>query len=127
MAGHDLARELLATATSNLKALVNMQDSEAFDDWVFGFHAQQAVKKTLKAWLNVLQQSHPFTHDLSLLISSVEKLGVDVEPYWNFLELSSYAVQFRYECFPEEKVLDRTITLKYVKTLLSRVDTTLKA
>ena len=75
----------------------------------------------------MLQQSHPFTHDLSLLISSVEKLGVDVEPYWNFLELSSYAVQFRYECFPEEKVLDRTITLKYVKTLLSRVDTTLKA
>jgi len=49
MPAHDLARELLATAQSDIKALANMFDSEVFDDRIFGFHAQQAVEKILKA------------------------------------------------------------------------------
>jgi hypothetical protein len=39
MSGHDLAHELLATAKSDLKALSNMLDVQAFDDRIFGFHA----------------------------------------------------------------------------------------
>ena len=50
MSGHDLSRELLNTASSDLKALGNMRDPDAFDDRIFGFHAQQAVEKALKAF-----------------------------------------------------------------------------
>ncbi len=70
------------------------------DDAIFGFHAQQAVEKALKAWLNVLGHEHPFTHDLSHLLSELDGLGHETglyeEPYqicatrprmrWAFLE-----------------------------------------
>ncbi len=126
MPGHDLAHQLLETAKSDLKALSNMTDSEAFDDRVFGFHAQQAVEKALKAWLNSVQKSHPFTHDLSLLLGTLKDLGHDVESYWAFLDLSGYAVQFRYDTLPDEgEPLEREALLNEVRALVERVETIL--
>jgi HEPN domain-containing protein len=127
MSGHDLAHELLATAKSDLNALSNMSDSHAFDDRIFGFHAQQAVEKALKAWLNCLQGTHPFTHDLSLLLHALEDLGQEVEPYWDFLDLSGYAVQFRYETQAEgEEPLERNALVKDVGALIERVEIILR-
>lgn len=123
MPDHDLAHELLATARSDLKALRHMLDADAFDDRVFGFHAQQAVEKALKAWLNLLRQPHPFTHDLSLLLRALEEQGADVESCWDFLELSGYAVRFRYETLPEgEDPLDREDLLRDIRQLTERVE-----
>lgn len=123
MPGHELARELLDTAKSDLKALKHMLDPDAFDDRVFGFHAQQAVEKALKAWLNLLQQPHPFTHDLSLLLHVLQEQGADVESCWDFLDLSGYAVQFRYETLPEgEEPLNRDGLLKDVRALIEGVE-----
>ena len=48
----------------------NMGDAEAFDDEIFGFHAQQAVEKALKAWLTEVGVTYPLTHDLSLLLAN---------------------------------------------------------
>ena len=122
MPGRDLAQELLNTAKSDLKALEHMLDPGAFDDRVFGFHAQQAVEKALKAWLDLLQQTHPLTHDLSLLLHALQKQGVDVEPWWSFLDLSGYAVQFRYEAVPEgEEPLDRRSLLSGIRRLVQNV------
>ena len=45
MPGHDFARELLAAAESDMKALAHMLDPNGFDDRIFGFHAQQADEK----------------------------------------------------------------------------------
>ena len=123
MPGHDLARELLAAATSDINALRHMLDCGAFDDRIFGFHAQQAVEKALKAWLNLLAQTHPYTHDLSMLLHALEETGADVEPYWDFLDLSGYAVRFRYETLPlGEEPLDREDLLRDVQDLLERVE-----
>ncbi len=122
MPGHDLARELLAAARSDLKALKNMLDPEAFDDRVFGFHAQQAVEKALKSWLNYLQGSHPFTHDLSMLLHELEGCGANIEDYWDFADLSAYAVRFRYEALSdEEEPLDRERLLGDVRALVDGV------
>lgn len=127
MSGHDLSRELLNTAMSDLKALGNMRDPEAFDDRVFGFHAQQAVEKALKAWLNAVQGTHPFTHDLSLLLHALEKHGANVESCWDFLDLSGYAVQFRYETLPEgEEPLDRGDLVRDISALIERVGNLLR-
>lgn len=123
MSGNEMARGLLATAKGDLKALSNMMDPDAFDDRIFGFHAQQAVEKALKAWLNFLQKSHPFTHDLSLLVSELERQGQDVESFWSFLDLSGYAVRFRYEALPEdEEPLDRESLLNDARALVGRVE-----
>lgn len=45
----EAARLILAVAHRDLQALTNMLDAEAFPAEIFGFHAQQAVEKTLKA------------------------------------------------------------------------------
>ncbi len=123
MADDKLARELLDTARSDLKALENMLDPEAFDDRVFGFHAQQAVEKALKAWLSILQCRFPFTHDLSLLLHTLEEQGADVESCWQYLDLSDYAVRFRYGGFPDdEEALERRELATDVAELIARVE-----
>lgn len=123
MSGNELARQLLQTAKSDLKAPDHMLNPEAFDDGVVGFHAQQAVEKALKAWINILGQTHPFTHDLSLLLHILEEKGVAVDDYWDFLDLSSYAVRFRYETFTEgEEPLERAQLVKDVRCLIEKVE-----
>ncbi len=42
---------LLRSAQADLRAIQHMPDAYAFDEQVFGFHAQQACEKALKAWL----------------------------------------------------------------------------
>ncbi len=122
MPGRELALELLAAAESDLKALRHMLDRSAFDDGIFGFHAQQSVEKTLKAWLNLLGHSHPFTHDLSLLLSAIDEAGADVDDCWDFLDLSGFATRFRYEILPEgEEPLERERLIERVQNLMARV------
>jgi len=123
MPGHELALEMIAAAKSDLKALKHMLDPDAFDDRVFGFHAQQAIEKALKAWLNIVRQSHPFTHDLSFLLHALKEAGANVEPYWDFLDLSEYGVRFRYETLPQdEEPLERCQLLRDVGELIGRVE-----
>ena len=64
----DHAHDLLKLARVDLKALTGMNDIEIFAEAVFGFHAQQAIEKGLKAWLASLGTSYPKTHDLRLLL-----------------------------------------------------------
>ncbi len=123
MPGHELSRQLIAVAKSYFKALQNMLDQEAFEDRIFGFHAQQTIEKILKAWLNYKQKVYPYTHDLSRLLNALQDCGADVEPYWDFLDLSAYAVRFRYEMLPEhEEPLDRNALLKDIQHLLEHVE-----
>ncbi len=49
MTDREDAQRMLAVAEIDLKALRNMLDSGLFEEAVFGFHAQQAVERTLKA------------------------------------------------------------------------------
>ena len=53
MIDRDDAERLLNLAKVDLKAIRNMLDPERFEDSVFGFHAQQAAEKALKAWLSL--------------------------------------------------------------------------
>ena len=64
MSDQEHAEEILEASRRDLRALRGMGDVEAFSDEIFGFHAQQAVEKALKAWLAFLGQRFPKTHDL---------------------------------------------------------------
>jgi len=112
----DLARNLLSSAQKDLKAIRNMTDSGIFADEVFGFHAQQAVEKTLKAWIALLDGQYPFVHDLDALLNTLQKLGADVEALRGLVELNAFAVQFRYEAFesPDEPLDRRSVTVEAV-------------
>lgn len=47
----DQAGKLLLMASKDLKAMEIMKSPESIDDEIYGFHDQQAVEKSLKAWI----------------------------------------------------------------------------
>jgi HEPN domain-containing protein len=116
MSDLDHARQMLAMARRDLKALGGMMDAEIFAYEIFGFHAQQTAEKALKAWITALGGSYGFTHDLGLLLDSLNKLGADCTIFSDLPDLTIFAVHFRYddagdECgFPEREELLENVT-----------------
>jgi len=122
MSAHDEARRLLVLAGKDLKALRHMLDVDAFDDEVFGFHAQQAIEKALKAWLALRNTDYPRTHDLSMLLGLLQEKGEDISGYFDLIEYNAFAVQFRYEAFEgEDEPLDRAAAVGRIARLVDSV------
>jgi HEPN domain-containing protein len=48
------ARLMLRLAREDLTAMEVLETSQRISPCIFGFHAQQAVEKALKAWLSLL-------------------------------------------------------------------------
>ena len=118
----DHALLLLELAGKDHKALANMRDGEVFEEEIFGFHAQQAIEKTLKAWIAVMGLVYPKSHDVSVLTTILEGVGADLSEFPGLEDFSIYAVQYRYEAYdePEEK-LDREETIAATGILIEHV------
>ena len=114
---------MLRLAHRDLRAVAGMVgDREAFADEVFGFHAQQAVEKALKAWLCKLGTEYPKTHDLDELFALLADSGVQVPVEFGALrDLVDFAVQYRYAAFDEPLPIDRPTTLAQVRALVDLV------
>ena len=94
-----------------------------FDDSVFGFHAQQAAEKALKAWLNLHGVAYPKTHDLRLLMNLLRtQASEDCEPFVELADLTDFAVQFRYDFPTLATGLSRTEILSRVEELRNHVE-----
>ena len=118
----DLARSFLSSAEKDLKAIRNMTDADSFADEIFGFHAQQAAEKTLKAWIALLGGEYPFVHDLDALLNTLQRLGAHVDALRGLVELNAFAVQFRYEAFESlDEPLDRRSVTGEALTLFRKV------
>jgi HEPN domain-containing protein len=116
------ARQLLLGAEKDLRAFAGMREPEVFAEEIFGFHAQQAVEKCLKAWITLFGAEYPRTHDLSFLLSRLESLGERVEEFEDLVEFNPYAVQFRYEAYDNLGMpVDRDETVNRVSQLVTRV------
>lgn len=119
----DEARYLLSAAHKDWRALAGMRDAAIFADEIFGFHAQQVVEKTLKAWLALHGVEYPRTHDLSLLLSLLCTHEPEANTYADLLEFTPYAVQFRYAAFDEVgELLAREAVIERVSALLRQVE-----
>ena len=59
MSDLDLARLMQTKANGDLSALRGMKNKTIFIEEIFGFHAQQAIEKSLKAWLALLGVDFP--------------------------------------------------------------------
>jgi len=124
MSPTDGPRDLLTLAERDYKsALILARVPDPQMD-AAGFHLQQAVEKSLKAWLALKGVDYPKTHDLSLLFGLLEDTGEEIEPFWRLVGLNPFAVQFRYEIagadFPDfEPLAQRTKQLlTHVQSLL---------
>ncbi len=124
-----LAQELLTVAKTDLRATSAMQDGLVFPDEIFGFHAQQAVEKALKAWLSLLDLEYRRVHDLDELFELIAETGNPINASFRTLaELTPFAVQFRYdtsalsqgELNRADLVLRITGLIDHVETLLNR-------
>lgn len=90
---------------------------------MFGFHAQQAVGKALKGWLALADRELPRSHSIRHLIVLLEQAGVETDELWDFVALTAFAVQFRYEAFEAmNEPLDRPALLARVLALIERVE-----
>ena len=127
MSDLDHARELLEMARGDLNALKGMLQvgdagTSLFSDEVFGFHAQQAAEKSLKAGIASKGGMYPKTHDLMVLLYSLEDLGESVLELSNIVDLNPFAVQYRYESLDfDDEVLDRETLLTEIQTLFDRM------
>ena len=92
-----------------------------FADEIFGFHVQQAAEKLLKAWLAILGEVYPLTHDLDLLLDLLQKRASGTARFRNLVEFVPYAVQFRYDVDSDPEALDRASALQRVEDLLKHV------
>ena len=97
MSDTEEARELFVMARKDLKAIKAMGDSPEFDDEIFGFHAQQAIEKSLKAWMVLLDLEYPLKHNLITLLGMIDNRGVDVSRFRGLAKYTAFGVQFRYE------------------------------
>ena len=116
------ARMLLAASERDLTALRGMMDATVFADEIFGFHVQQAVEKLFKAWLALLGESYPATHNLARLLEMLTPHNVDTNRFDKLVEFTPYAVQFRYAPGdPGSKPVDRDAAVEGVQVLFEVV------
>jgi len=124
MNGPSEACHLLRMARKDLQAMRALSDPQIADVETFGFHAEQAVEKALKAWLDLRGVLYPRIHDLDELLRLLGQHGAAVpEEFAALTILTDFGVAFRYEAYDDpEEPFDRLEVLKQVERLLLHVE-----
>jgi HEPN domain-containing protein len=117
----EVADLYLTKAASDLAAARTLAADPDQQDDVVGFHAQQAVEKSIKAVLALKGSGIPRTHDLVLLAQLAGNL-VDQNPpeLEEARSLSPWAVAMRYD--EMEARLDRDAAIRVAAASLSWAD-----
>jgi len=95
---NETAHGLLARALDDAAAVRAALPLAEVTDGIVGFHAQQAVEKSIKAVLAAREEPFPFTHDLEGLIERYASAGIEVPAELVDIAglLTPYAVRHRY-------------------------------
>jgi hypothetical protein len=123
------ARILAHKADEDIHVLMALKDDADTSDAVWGFHAQQAVERLLKALLARRGVRFPFTHRLlelgDLLADAGSPLSAKFEP---LLDLTPYAVELRYSVLPvaDEPPLDRMRLTLLIQAFRTEVEDVVK-
>ncbi|MCX7004787.1 MAG: HEPN domain-containing protein [bacterium] len=126
MSNRDHAHLLLQLAQADVRAVRGMADKTLFSDAIVGFHAQQAVEKALKAILSMHAIIYPKTHDLDELGAMVRQhVPTALTIVDEILALTEYAVQYRYDFFPEVEPLDRQHIADVVSAFVDQISAAL--
>ena len=93
----DLVRAWMIKAKHDLETakLVSTSLPDYYD--MIAFHCQQAIEKTLKAYLIFLDIEFKPVHDLGYLMNLIGTKDKSIDHFFGkVVEISSYAVQIRY-------------------------------
>ncbi len=102
MSDREHAAMLIKMAYKDLKAIRGMLDRNAFDDEIFGFHAQQSIEKALKSLMSFNEIEYPKIHDIEELVAILNENQIPIpEKFSKLADLSYFAVQYRYESFDD--------------------------
>ena len=116
------ARMLLGAAERDTEALRVMRRSDGISDEIFGFHVQQAAEKLLKAWIALLGEVYPLTHNIEVLLDLLTGRDAAMEPFRKLIDYTPFAVEFRYAGVDSgTEPLDREVALAAVEVLLEQV------
>lgn len=116
------AGQLLQMAAKDIKALDLMILPESIDDEIFGFHAQQAVEKSLKAWITAIGGNYGFVHDLRILFLTLRGMGCSIDQFRHLINLNPFAAQLRYEPLETlDEPLDRPVLRTQVQEVYDHV------
>ena len=95
---HELARILLEKAKGDQYVAERLVDDMDAPTWTFGFHAQQAVEKALKAVLSAHTVDYPRTHNLAMLLELLRQKDLTEPPDADDLpSLTPFGTVSRYE------------------------------
>ena len=112
---------LLAIVRRHLRSLgLTLDPAYPDEDW--GFTAQQAVEKLLKAWIVLADRRPPRVHDLEDLVALA---GQQLDPL--LLELQVFAVEARYEEGPFPLPAPKQELLALVEVELERFERMVEA
>ena len=96
-----LAKLLLQKVAQDRYAMSRLLDDPSAPDEVVGFHAQQAVEKSMKAVLAHRSVEYQRTHQLERLVTLLRNAGILYPPELSeAVALTPYAVEFRYDMLP---------------------------
>jgi HEPN domain-containing protein len=130
MAASDEARRLLAKSGEDEYVLDRLLEDAAAPEAMFGFHAQQAAEKLLKAALFLAGAVPPRTHNLTQLLELADASGLQLPTGSEMLRwLTPYAVLYRYEGEAEadEEKLARREVRENLRVLRRWVESRLSA
>ena len=114
-----LAQRLLELALRDDQAFRKLSGDPDVHESIWGFHAQQAVEKALKAVLAHAGVAVRRTHDIAELLDVIADTGLVSPPHADRLdELNPYAVEYRYGLV-DLVGLDRTETGLMLNAVLS--------
>jgi HEPN domain-containing protein len=113
---------LLEAARQDAAACALLAVGVGIGDAVVGFHAQQAVEKSLKAVLSANGIEFRRTHDLLTLLDLLQDHLLPMPPAADWVdELNPYAVEARYGTI-EPSGLDRQLAVRVVQEVVDWAD-----
>lgn len=119
MAERSVARMLLDAAEQDMLACATLAQTPGIGDAVVGFHAQQAVEKSLKAVLSAKGIAFRRTHDLAELLDLLADSSIEAPPHADWLDnLTPYAVEARYGLI-EPSGLDRGAAMSVLRAVIA--------
>jgi hypothetical protein len=107
---------LLVTVRRHLRSLA-MTIDPAFPQEDWGFLAQQALEKVLKASIVLMDQEPPLTHELASLAALA---GIELTPL--LLGLQPFAVKARYSAEDTPLPGDRILLLREIEALSNSLE-----
>ena len=118
MRQHEQALLFVRKAAEDEAPLAEVISSKRVSNEIFGFQAQQASEKLLKALLSEFSVHFPRTHNLRLLMDLLTDAGHPLPSSLANLDLlTPYGTLLRYEDISVETKLDRTAALDMVREL----------